>query len=62
MCCSCSQRVITPPFTHCSHACSGVIGKVDETLFTYAETPEQAWEQCVKGGVMTRWLQEQHTT
>jgi len=40
----------------------GVISKVDETLFTYAETPEQAWEQCVKGGVMTRWLQEQHTT
>jgi len=40
----------------------GVISKVDETLFTYAETPEQAWEQCVRGGVMTRWLQEQHTT
>ena len=40
----------------------GVISKVDETLFTYAETPEQAWRQCVKGGVMTRWLQEQHTT
>ncbi len=40
----------------------GVISKVDETLFTYAETPEQAWQQCVKGGVMTRWLQEQHTT
>jgi uncharacterized protein (TIGR00730 family) len=39
----------------------GVISKVDETLFTYAETPEQAWEQCVRGGVMTRWLQEQHT-
>lgn len=40
----------------------GVIGKYDETLFTYAETPEAAWAQCVKGGVMTRWLQEQHTT
>jgi uncharacterized protein (TIGR00730 family) len=40
----------------------GVISKVDETLFTYAETPEQAWRQCVDGGVMTRWLQEQHTT
>ena len=40
----------------------GVISKVDETLFTYAETPEQAWKQCVDGGVMTRWLQEQHTT
>ena len=40
----------------------GVISKVDETLFTYAETPEQAWAQCVRGGVMTRWLQEQHTT
>jgi len=40
----------------------GVISKADETLFTYAETPEQAWEQCVKGGVLTRWLQEQHTT
>ena len=31
-------------------------------VFAYAETPEQAWEQCVKGGVLTRWLQEQHTT
>jgi uncharacterized protein (TIGR00730 family) len=40
----------------------GVIGKIDETLFTYAETPAQAWEELVKGGVMTRWLQEQHTT
>ena len=40
----------------------GVISKVDETLFTYAETPEQAWQQCVDGGVLTRWLQEQHTT
>jgi len=40
----------------------GVISKVDETLFTYAETPEQAWQRCVDGGVMTRWLQEQHTT
>ncbi len=40
----------------------GVISKVDETLFTYAETPEQAWQQCVAGGVLTRWLQEQHTT
>ena len=40
----------------------GVISKVDETLFTYAETPEEAWAQCVRGGVMTRWLQEQHTT
>ena len=40
----------------------GVISKPDESLFTYAETPEQAWEQCVDGGVMTRWLQEQHTT
>jgi uncharacterized protein (TIGR00730 family) len=40
----------------------GVISKPDESLFTYAETPEQAWQQCVDGGVMTRWLQEQHTT
>ena len=40
----------------------GVISKPDESLFTYAETPEQAWEQCVDGGVLTRWLQEQHTT
>ncbi len=40
----------------------GVISKVDETLFTYAETPEEAWQQCIDGGVMTRWLQEQHTT
>ncbi len=40
----------------------GVISKPDESLFTFAETPEQAWEQCVDGGVLTRWLQEQHTT
>ncbi len=40
----------------------GVISKPDEALFTFAETPEQAWEQCVDGGVLTRWLQEQHTT
>ena len=40
----------------------GVISKPDESLFTYAETPEQAWQQCVDGGVLTRWLQEQHTT
>jgi uncharacterized protein (TIGR00730 family) len=40
----------------------GVISQPDESLFTYAETPEQAWDQCVAGGVMTRWLQEQHTT
>ena len=40
----------------------GVISAPDESLFSFAETPEQAWEQCVKGGVMTRWLQEQHTT
>jgi uncharacterized protein (TIGR00730 family) len=40
----------------------GVISKPDESLFTYAETPEQAWDQLVDGGVMTRWLQEQHTT
>lgn len=40
----------------------GVISEPDESLFTYAETPEQAWQQCVEGGVLTRWLQEQHTT
>lgn len=40
----------------------GVISKVDETLFSYAETPEEAWRHCVEGGVMTRWLKEQHTT
>jgi len=40
----------------------GVISRLDETLFGYAETPQEAWNLCVKGGVMTRWLQEQHTT
>ena len=40
----------------------GVISPPDESLFTYAETPEEAWRQLVDGGVMTRWLQEQHTT
>lgn len=39
----------------------GVISQPDEALFTFAETPEQAWEQCVEGGVLTRWLLEQHT-
>jgi uncharacterized protein (TIGR00730 family) len=40
----------------------GVIGAEDLTLFSYAETPEQAWDLCVEGGVLTKWLQEQHTT
>jgi uncharacterized protein (TIGR00730 family) len=40
----------------------GVISASDLNLFTYAETPEEAWEQLVDGGVMTRWLQDQHTT
>lgn len=40
----------------------GVISATDLNLFTYAETPQQAWDQLVAGGVMTRWLQEQHTT
>jgi hypothetical protein len=40
----------------------GVISASDLNLFTYAETPEEAWQQLVDGGVMTRWLQEQHTT
>jgi uncharacterized protein (TIGR00730 family) len=40
----------------------GVISSPDLALFEYAESPEQAWDILVKGGVMTRWLQEQHTT
>jgi uncharacterized protein (TIGR00730 family) len=40
----------------------GVIGKSDLSAFSYAETPEEAWAACVKGGVLTKWLQEQHTT
>ncbi len=40
----------------------GVIDGGDLGLFKYAETPEQAWAQLVEGGVLTRWLQEQHTT
>ncbi len=40
----------------------GVISAEDLTLFSYAETPEQAWQVLVDGGVLTKWLQEQHTT
>lgn len=40
----------------------GVISPSDLQLFSYAETPQEAWAQLVEGGVMTRWLQEQHTT
>jgi uncharacterized protein (TIGR00730 family) len=40
----------------------GVIDGGDISLFHYAETPEQTWELLVEGGVLTRWLQEQHTT
>jgi len=40
----------------------GVIDKLDKSLFSYAETPEQTWELLVKGGILTKWLQEQHTT
>lgn len=40
----------------------GVISSPDLALFEYAESPEQAWDILVKGGVLTRWLQEQHTT
>jgi hypothetical protein len=40
----------------------GVISAEDLDLFSYAETPEQAWEKLVEGGVLTKWLQEQHTT
>ena len=39
-----------------------VISPEDLTLFRYAETPEQAWDALVDGGVLTGWLQEQHTT
>ncbi|MDP3736455.1 MAG: LOG family protein [Hyphomonadaceae bacterium] len=40
----------------------GVIDKRDLKMFSYAETPEQTWKLLVEGGVLTRWLQEQHTT
>lgn len=40
----------------------GVISKPDESLYAYAETPEEAWQHLVDGGVLTKWLQEQHTT
>jgi uncharacterized protein (TIGR00730 family) len=40
----------------------GVIGRADLGLFTFAENPEQVWADLVKGGVLTKWLQEQHTT
>jgi uncharacterized protein (TIGR00730 family) len=40
----------------------GVIADNDLNFFSYAETPEQVWDVLVKGGVMTAWLQEQHTT
>ncbi len=40
----------------------GVISSPDLALFEYAESPEQAWDILVKGGVLTKWLQEQHTT
>ena len=45
-------------------AAGGDAGKrgPDLALFEYAESPEQAWDILVKGGVLTRWLQEQHTT
>jgi uncharacterized protein (TIGR00730 family) len=40
----------------------GVIGPADLGLFSFAESPEEAWAHLVKGGVLTKWLQEQHTT
>jgi len=40
----------------------GVISADDLDLFGYAETPEQCWQVLVDGGVLTKWLQEQHTT
>jgi uncharacterized protein (TIGR00730 family) len=40
----------------------GVISAADLDLFSYAETPEEAWRRLVDGGVLTKWLQEQHTT
>jgi hypothetical protein len=39
----------------------GLISSEDLSMFCYAETPEQAWELLVERGVMTAWLQEQHT-
>jgi len=40
----------------------GVISSPDLEMFSYAETPEETWDILVEGGVLTRWLQEQHTT
>ena len=40
----------------------GVIANNDLSFFSYAETPEQVWDILVKGGVMSAWLLEQHTT
>jgi hypothetical protein len=40
----------------------GVVSKSDLGLFSFAEDPEEAWAALVKGGVMEKWLQEQHTT
>jgi len=40
----------------------GVIDSADMGMFEYAETPEQAWSLLVDGGILTKWLQEQHTT
>jgi uncharacterized protein (TIGR00730 family) len=40
----------------------GVIDNADVGMFEYAETPEQAWSLLVEGGILTKWLQEQHTT
>ncbi|HVY90560.1 MAG TPA: LOG family protein [Hyphomonadaceae bacterium] len=39
----------------------GLIGAEDLSMFSYAETPEQAWDLLVERGVLTAWLQEQHT-
>jgi uncharacterized protein (TIGR00730 family) len=40
----------------------GVISAADLKMFSYADTPEETWDLLVEGGVLTRWLQEQHTT
>jgi uncharacterized protein (TIGR00730 family) len=39
----------------------GLIGREDLSMFSYAETPQQAWDLLVDRGVLTNWLQAQHT-
>lgn len=40
----------------------GMIARADLDLILFAESAAEAWAHLVKGGVLTRWLQEQTTT